>query len=147
MRTLTLAAAIMLTVGCSHANPIAPTEAVAPSATVIQYDINIPDAITAERLVTLNPAGVAIPPIQAQIDWDYSAYYAGAANVYYGPLAPPSGHYLQTGIVVAPSTVASEERFTGAEWPALYGSTPTQQFTWLGRFKYTIPYCQANVCS
>lgn len=142
MRTLTLVVLSLSFVSCgaqnqSIASPTPP--AVKQAVQVIQYAINVPEAIWTQELQTFHPDGVQLSPIEAQLQWDFSCEYAGAPNVYFGPTAPPNQDaYSFTGIVVAPATVAGELNFTGAEWPQI-ASSPDERFTWLGRFVYVVP--------
>lgn len=129
--------AMMALMACAQA-PSAPSH----SSTVrvsheLNYDINVPDPVLAQTLQTQLPAPVHVPPIQAQTTWNFTAAY-GAANVYYGPSAPPQGVYRGVGIVVAPLAVAGKETFLGFEWPQVTGGYPsTDEWVWAGRFVYT----------
>lgn len=94
---------------------------------VIQYAINIPDVNTFRNLISLYPNGISIPPIQAQVNWNYNSWY-GANNVYYGPLAPTIGEYKNIGIVVASESDANSMLFyknnTATTWLGLFVFAP-----------------------
>lgn len=136
--------AAIISTACSGNTLSGPTAAPAAkqaAAVVMTYAINVPETIWTQELQTAHPNGVALSPIAAQIQWDFSCEYAGAANVYYGPTAPPgAGAYAGTSIVIAPATVADELTFTAAEWPVLAAAYPAgTTFTWLGHFVYAAP--------
>lgn len=129
-------AVVVSACGASTADPVAPTRTVAVKHT-IAYDINVPDAALAQQLQTQLPSPVLVSPIQAQTTWNFTAAY-GAANVYYGPTAPPVGMYDGVGIVVAPVAVAGKATFFGFDWPGVTSGYPsTDEWQWTGRFVYT----------
>ena len=142
MRTLTLALVAALAMACGHsASPIAPSVPDVPTAIVITYAINIPNALLASQLQQQYPTGVAVSPIEAQGVWNYTCEYEGAPNVYYGPTAPPTGVYRGVGILSAPGNAAAHETFTGADWPAInIGYAPSQPYRWTGLFTYAQPW-------
>jgi hypothetical protein len=150
--TLTAAFSLSLSVflvGCSN-SPTAPTAAPVPVPTIgdaasttsdLSYAINIPDAAVAQQLIAAYPHGVRVGPIAAQTTWNETLAY-GAANVYYGPTAPPTGLYAWTGIVVAPLAVAGVDTFWASDWPDQYGQPLGNvaldvRYIWVGRFVYT----------
>ncbi len=133
----------LVAIGCGSTKGLAtgPSPVTPPAPIVIGYEINVPRAELAQQLNAQFPNGVALAPIQAQIQWDFTAEY-GTANVYYGPNAPAltaNGHsaYQGTSIVIAPVQVAGELVFSGSEWPVVAAGLPlTTQFTWLGKFVF-----------
>lgn len=137
---LMLTALLFVTACGKTAAPTAPAPVAPVAATVLQYDINIPDAIVLQQLQTTFPHGVAVAPIPAQLEWNYTCWYKGTPNVYYGPLPAPAGMYLGVNIVIAPLGVANELTFSAAEWPQIaVGMPSTATFTWLGKFVLATP--------
>lgn len=141
MKLLTIVAVIALLSACSSkGNALAPTP-IEQAPNVITYAINIPDAHLAQQLTAQFPKGITIPPIVAQVEYDYTSTY-GVSNVYYGPQGPNltangTSPFNGTGIVVAPASVADEMIFTGSEWPVVAAGLPlSTRFTWVGRFVY-----------
>ncbi len=112
-------------------SPTAPS--VAPTVSVIAYDINLPYVLGGVEENWRYPNGVEMPPAQAQSSWDYRDAFGGAPNVYYGPIAPPAGMYQGVGIVVAPTAVSDVETFTHADWPVCPATCK-----WVGRFVYAM---------
>lgn len=139
-RTFAVLLLLAATSACSQGvNPLAPTVSPAETPKVITYAINIPDADLARKLQAQFPDGIAVPPIVAQVEYDFTSTYHGS-NVYYGPNAPQPGAYVGVGIVVAPTAVADRLNFTAADWPAMAVGLPSDTpFSWLGRFVFTAP--------
>lgn len=143
VQSFTVVLVALLASACSQSSSPtapAPVPAAHAAATVLQYDINVPNPITVQELQTQFPNGVSVSPIAAQLEWNFTCEYAGSPNVYFGPTPPPAGMYGGAGIVVAPTSVANELTFTAAEWPQIaVGMPPTATFTWLGRFVLATP--------
>ena len=131
-----VALAAVVTVGCgaSALAPSAPVVAVAP--TPITYAIHLPNPQLIAALKLQYPDGVLGSPIDAQVRWDYTAYYSGSPNVYGGPTVPLLANliYNGVGILTCPIAVAAKATFLGSEWGAMASATATYQ--WVGRFDY-----------
>lgn len=141
MRVLILALVALLSIACSQSSTQPTAVPTAPQPVAITYAINIPIPVIAQQLTTQYPNGVSMAPLDAQRAYDYTCQYQGAPNVYWGPVAPPSGIYTNVGILVAPADAASKLTFTGADWPAINTGHPaTQPYTWTGLFAYAQPY-------
>lgn len=135
MRVFLVALAVALSACGTKGGVLAPTPALLTPRIDLAFDINIPDSDYVKNLQRASPNGVYMAPLDAQRDYNYTAAY-GAANVYYGPSAPPQGMYKGVGIVVAPIEIAALAVFPAASWPALRG-VPGSEYAWLGRFVYT----------
>jgi hypothetical protein len=137
-----LALAVVLTSACTAhgGSPLAPAAQV-QTPIAISYDINVPSAIAWQQLITTHPQGVALAPLEAQREFDYSCQY-GTGNVYYSSVNPPDpgASFAHVGIVVAPPQVAGELFFDAAEWPVMAAAYPAgTTFTWIGHFVFTLP--------
>lgn len=134
LRLLLALLALLVVVSACGGSPTTPTAIVsAPALREIGYAINIPSPTIAAALQRAYPTGVRVPPVQAQIQWDYTSAYGGSPNVYFGEIGPRC-EYPGVGIVVAPLTAATVDRFTAADWPMLEAGVT---YTWIGRFVYT----------
>lgn len=136
-----IAIVALLCASCAEL-PTAPAPGAAPVSSerhvALTYAINIPDPTTAQALITAHPIGVAISPVDAQAQYDFTAAYGGTPNVYAGRSAP-AGTYFSAGIVTAPYAIASVASFHAYEWPDQYGQSPAGViYDWLGRFVYTM---------
>ena len=135
MRTI-LALAALASVACGQ-NPAAPS-AKAPPIYDLDYAINVPDIAVAYLFQQQYPNGVRVPPIQAQLTWNYTAAYGGSPNVYYGPLGGDAAQYASASIIIAPVEVANEETFYASDWPVMAAGVPAgTRYQWVGRFVYT----------
>lgn len=142
MRLTFAIVALLGTVACSQ-NPAGPSPA-AERTTNMDYTINVPDPILAQQLITQHPKGITMAPITAQLTFDYRAGYGGSANAYYGPLGGDPKEYVNAGILIAPTAVAREDSFLGAEWGGL-GLEPATRYVWVGIFQYTAARATAPV--
>lgn len=127
---------VINSIACSKF-PIAPSMLSNPTEREMDYDINVPSPQLANQFRNQYPNGVRVGPIEAQSTWDYSNEYGGSPNVYFGETSPDQLNYQFTGIVVAPFTAASKNRFTWRDWPSLHGLERDVTYVWVGRFTFS----------
>lgn len=134
------------TLACGSVAPAAPS-APLPAPRTMDYAINIPDVAVTHDLQRQYPNGVQVNPLAAQDRWDYTHAYGGTPNVYYGETAPPCQNFLNTGVVIAPHSVAGLDAFTAKDWPGV-GLETGLTYVWVGRFTYSLvaPVGSYGVC-